>query len=183
MELSKQTNKAVILDALFLWKFHTSNWAKDGGLRHSWPAITRRECLELQSSHRAKATGDFRPGQCPCRGRGRGGQDPNDEARSCLATASIWRYCLSVMNVAIEIPETVSDSLRLHWKDVPRRVLEAVAAEAYRSSALTAHQVGELLGHGSRWETEAFLKQAQAYLHYSEDDLERDLEALRAARG
>jgi len=87
------------------------------------------------------------------------------------------------MNVAIEIPENVSAPLRSRWKDVPRRVLEAVAAEAYRSDALTAHQVGELLGHGSRWETESFLKRVQAYLHYGEDDLERDLAALRAARG
>ena len=87
------------------------------------------------------------------------------------------------MNVAIEIPENVSAPLRLRWKDVPRRVLEAVAAEAYRSSALTVHQVGELLGHASRWETEAFLKQVQAYLHYGEADLERDLATLRAARG
>ncbi len=87
------------------------------------------------------------------------------------------------MNVAIDIPESVSASLRAHWLDVPRGVLEAVAAEAYRSGALTAYQVGELLGHGSRWETEAFLQRVQAYLHYSEDDLERDLAGLRAARG
>ena len=87
------------------------------------------------------------------------------------------------MNVAIEIPENVSAVLRSRWQDVPRRVLEAAAAEAYRSGALTAHQIGEMLGHGSRWETETFLKQAQAYLHYSVDDLERDLAALRTARG
>jgi predicted HTH domain antitoxin len=87
------------------------------------------------------------------------------------------------MNVAIEIPENLSASLRLRWKDVPRRALEAVAAEAYRSGALSTHQVSQLLGHGSRWETEAFLKEAQAYLHYGEADLERDLAALRAARG
>jgi len=87
------------------------------------------------------------------------------------------------MNVAIEIPENVSVPLRSRWKDIPRSVLEAVAAEAYRSGALTAHQVGEWLGHSSRWETEAFLKRVQAYLHYGEDDLERDLAALRAARG
>ena len=62
-----------------------------------------------------------------------------------------------------------------------RPKFEAIAAEAYRSGALTAHQVGEMLGHGSRWETESFLKQAQAYLHYTEDDLEHDLAALRAA--
>jgi hypothetical protein len=87
------------------------------------------------------------------------------------------------MNVAIEIPESVSAPLRSRWQDVPRRVLEAVAAEAYRSGALTSFQIGELLSHGSRWETESFLKRTQAYLHYTEDDLERDLAALRAARG
>ena len=87
------------------------------------------------------------------------------------------------MNVAIEIPEHVSGPLRSQWKDVPRRVLEFVAAEGDRSGALTAHQVGELLGYGSRWETESFLKRVQAYLHYTEDDLERDLTALRSARG
>ena len=87
------------------------------------------------------------------------------------------------MNVAIEIPETISVPLRLRWQDMPRRVLEAVAAEAYRSDVLTAFQVGELLGHSSRWETESFLKRVHAFLHYNEDDLERDLAALRAARG
>jgi predicted HTH domain antitoxin len=87
------------------------------------------------------------------------------------------------MNVAIEIPESISGPLCSRWKDVPRRALEAVAAEAYRSGALTAHQVGELLGHGSRWETESFLKRTQAYLQYSVDDLERDIAVLRDARG
>lgn len=87
------------------------------------------------------------------------------------------------MHVAIEIPENVSAPLRSQWKDVPRRVLEAVAAEAYRTGALTARQVGELLGHASRWETESFLKSVQAYLHYTEDDLEHDIAALRGAHG
>jgi len=87
------------------------------------------------------------------------------------------------MHVAIEIPENVSALLRSQWKDLPRRVLEAVAAKAYRTGALTAHQVGELLGHTSRWETDSFLKRVQAYLHYTEDDLEHDIAALRGARG
>ena len=89
----------------------------------------------------------------------------------------------SHVNVAIEIPDDVSAPLQAKWKDVPRRVLESVAVEAYRTGALTAHQAGQLLGHNSRWETEAFLKRMQAYLHYSDADLARDLENLRAARG
>ena len=93
------------------------------------------------------------------------------------------RLIVNRMNVALEIPDTVSDSLRSEWKDVPRRALEAIAAEAYRSGALTAHQVGQLLGHRSRWETEAFLKHTGVWLAYTEADLERDLATLRAARG
>jgi hypothetical protein len=87
------------------------------------------------------------------------------------------------MNVAVEIPDVVSAPLQSKWRDVPRRVLEATAAEAYRTGVLTAHQVGQLLGHASRWETEAFLENIQAYLHYTEADLDRDLVALRKASG
>lgn len=87
------------------------------------------------------------------------------------------------MNIAVEIPDAVSESLQSKWRDVPRRVLEATAAEAYRTRVLTAYQVGQLLGHSSRWETDEFLKRVQAYLHYTEADLERDLAALRDARG
>ena len=36
-----------------------------------------------------------------------------------------------------------------------------------------------MLGLTSRWETDAFLKKAQAHLHYSAEDLARDLETLR----
>jgi predicted HTH domain antitoxin len=87
------------------------------------------------------------------------------------------------MNVAIDIPDNISAPLQAKWKDVPRRVLEAVAVEAYRSGALTMHQVGQLLGHTSRWQTETFLKAMQAYLHYSEADLAHDVAELHAARG
>lgn len=87
------------------------------------------------------------------------------------------------MNVAVEIPDAVSAPLQSKWEDLPRRVLEATAAEAYRTGVLTAYQVGQLLGHGSRWETEVFLKRVQAYLRYSEADLDRDLAALLRARG
>ncbi|HMP82932.1 MAG TPA: UPF0175 family protein [Verrucomicrobiota bacterium] len=86
------------------------------------------------------------------------------------------------MNVAIEIPDEVSAPLRAQWKDVPRRVLEAVATEAYRSGAITAHQVGQWLGHKSRWETEEFLKRMGAWLASGEADLEPDLAALRSVR-
>ena len=51
-----------------------------------------------------------------------------------------------------------------------RGTLEAVALEGYRDGALTRDQVGRLLGL-SLWDTEAFLKERQAYLAYTEEDL------------
>jgi predicted HTH domain antitoxin len=87
------------------------------------------------------------------------------------------------MNVAFEIPDEVSAPLQARWGDVAGHAREAVAVEAYRSGALTAYQAGKLLGHVSRWETEEFLKRMQAWLHYTEADLERDLLTLRQASG
>ena len=41
------------------------------------------------------------------------------------------------MTVAVDIPDDLERRLRDGWADMPRKVLEAVALEAYRSGALT----------------------------------------------
>jgi hypothetical protein len=87
------------------------------------------------------------------------------------------------MNVAIEIPDEMSALLQSRWGNITERAREAVAAEAYRSGALTAEQIGKFLGHESRWETEAFLKRVGASLDYGEPDLQHDLAVLRETRG
>ena len=56
-----------------------------------------------------------------------------------------------------------------------------VAIEAYRSGAITPAQVQEMLGLRSRWETESFLRRAEAFHDCTMDDLERDITAIRAA--
>ena len=81
------------------------------------------------------------------------------------------------MNVAVELPDDIAQQLATAWQDMPRRVLEAVAVEGYRSGALTRGQVQRLLTL-SWWETETFLKERQAYLPYDEADLEQDRVAL-----
>jgi hypothetical protein len=53
------------------------------------------------------------------------------------------------MNVAIELPEDIARLLQASWKDRPRRALEAIALEGYRTQALTRGQVGRLLGADS----------------------------------
>lgn len=81
------------------------------------------------------------------------------------------------MNVAVELPDDIARQLETAWHDIPRRALEAIAVEGYRSGALSHGQVQRLLNL-SWWETEAFLKERQAYLHYDETDLEQDRAAL-----
>lgn len=85
------------------------------------------------------------------------------------------------MNVAIEIPDDVARQLAARSGEVSLAVLEAVAIEAYRSGTVTPAQVQQMLGLRSRWETEAFLRRAEAYHDYTMDDLERDIAAIRDA--
>ncbi len=79
------------------------------------------------------------------------------------------------MSVTIELPEEIEQQLETEWGNLPRRALEALAVEGYRSGALSAGQVAEMLTL-SVWETEKFLKEHEAYLHYSEEDFQRDIE-------
>jgi predicted HTH domain antitoxin len=85
------------------------------------------------------------------------------------------------VNVAIDIPDEIGQVLAAQAGGVTRVVLEAVAIEAYRSGAITPAQVQRMLGLGSRWETETFLRRADAFNDYTMDDLERDIAAIRDA--
>ena len=49
------------------------------------------------------------------------------------------------MSVTINLPENIEQQLKEQWGDLPRRTLEALALEAYRSGALSAGQVAEVL--------------------------------------
>jgi hypothetical protein len=81
-------------------------------------------------------------------------------------------------HVSLELPEDIASRFG-RQDELSRVALEALAAEGYRSGKLTHAEVQRMLGLASRWETDAFLKQAGAYLDYTETDLERDLETSR----
>jgi predicted HTH domain antitoxin len=78
------------------------------------------------------------------------------------------------MPVTINLPENIEHQLKEQWGDLPRRTLEALALEGYRSGALSAGQVAEVL-QLSAWETESFLHERGAELDYTAEDLERDV--------
>jgi len=85
-----------------------------------------------------------------------------------VSTAPTWDKNQRVTRIAVELPEEIAKQLESAWPDVSRGALEAVALEGYRDGTLTRDQVGQLLDF-SIWETEAFLKQRQAYLQYTEE--------------
>ena len=65
------------------------------------------------------------------------------------------------------------------WPDIPRRVLEAFALQAYRSGVITEYEVQKLLKISSRMQLDAFLKESNAYIDYTEKDLQQDIENIR----
>lgn len=81
-------------------------------------------------------------------------------------------------NVSIAIPDDVMQRLEGQWSDIPRHVLEAVAIEAYRMGILTSAEIQRMLQLSSRWDVDTFLKRAQAYIDYTEHDLEQDIQTL-----
>jgi predicted HTH domain antitoxin len=85
-----------------------------------------------------------------------------------------------VRQIEVELPDEVAEHLEQQGRDLSRWALEALAVDAYRAGELTSAQVQQLLGLASRWETEAFLKERQAYLQYSESDLDADIQAIRS---
>ena len=83
------------------------------------------------------------------------------------------------MDVTISLPEDISESLAGRWGNVSRHALETIAAEGYRTGALTDRQVRRLLDLETRFEVHALLKEHRVPLHYTEADLEEDLAAHR----
>src|SRR5260370_42013480 len=85
------------------------------------------------------------------------------------------------MQITIELPEDIAVGLESKWKDLPRAALESLALEAYRSRALTAAQLGRLLGFQTRMKVDTFLKEHEIF-DCSAADFELDRETLRELR-
>ncbi|NET35440.1 MAG: UPF0175 family protein [Cyanothece sp. SIO1E1] len=81
------------------------------------------------------------------------------------------------MQLTIELPDAIANQLRPI--DVSRRILELIAADQYRQGHIGAGEVRKLLDFSSRWETYDFLKREKAYLPYTENDLEQDVQSIR----
>ncbi len=84
------------------------------------------------------------------------------------------------MQVHLEIPEDLARQLAADPSGVSHAALESVALEGVRSGKLTVSQARRLLGIGSRYEMDGFLKAHGVFLDLTLDDVRRDSETALA---
>lgn len=80
------------------------------------------------------------------------------------------------MQVTVQLPDELAPELG-NASEMPRKLLEAFAADGYRSGTLSRGQVRRLLGL-DYWQTDEFLTQHGALREYSLTDLEIDRRSL-----
>ena len=78
----------------------------------------------------------------------------------------------------ISVPDTLVKALGAEPDELPRQTLEALIVQAFRKGQITHAQVGELL-ELNRFETDGFLKNAQAFRLSESEEFSSDLESLR----
>jgi hypothetical protein len=82
------------------------------------------------------------------------------------------------MQITIEIPDELASQLEADRGPLSRQILENLVVAAYKAERITSAEVGHILGFPSRFAVDAFLKENNAYFHYTEADLEQDIETL-----
>lgn len=85
------------------------------------------------------------------------------------------------MKVTIELPDEYIQRLEPDLANLSQHILETLVVEAYKAQRLTSAEVGRILNL-DRFQVDAFLKQHQAYLHYTIADFNQDLQTLQQIR-
>jgi hypothetical protein len=83
------------------------------------------------------------------------------------------------MQLTVQIPDDLASRMSASGGDLSRRALEALALEEFRGGQITRPELRRLLGFGSRYELDEFLKSHDVYEEYTLEDLEQELEGLR----
>ena len=86
---------------------------------------------------------------------------------------------MATQHIEIDIPEDILREFDKSGNDLSQHALQALAAEGYRSGMLTTGQVQLMLKLESRPAVDAFLKQHDCYLDYTQEDLDKDVAAIR----
>jgi hypothetical protein len=83
------------------------------------------------------------------------------------------------MELTVQIPDELASRMSASGADLSRRALEALALEEFKSGRITKPELRRLLGYGTRYQLDGFLKAHDVYEDYTLQDLEQELEGLR----
>ena len=83
------------------------------------------------------------------------------------------------MELTVQIPDELASRMSASGVDLSRRALEALALEEFKSGRITKPELRRLLGFGTRYQLDGFLKAHEVYEDYTLQDLEQELEGLR----
>jgi hypothetical protein len=82
------------------------------------------------------------------------------------------------MEFTDHIPDDIAE--RLGEGDLSRRALEALALEEFKSGRITKPELRRLLGFGTRYQLDGFLKAHSVYEDFTIEDFERDVADLKS---
>jgi uncharacterized protein UPF0175 len=83
------------------------------------------------------------------------------------------------MELTVQIPDELASRMSASGGDLSRRALEALALEEFKSGRITKPELRRLLGFGTRYRLDGFLKSHDVYEDYTMEDFERDRDALK----
>ena len=83
------------------------------------------------------------------------------------------------MEVTLQIPDEIARHMTQAGADLSRRALESFALEEFKSGRITKPELRKLLGFGTRWKLDGFLKSHGVYEDYTLEDFEQERQALR----
>jgi len=83
------------------------------------------------------------------------------------------------MKITVRIPDDLASRMSASGGDLSRRALEALALDEFKSGRITKPELRRLLGFGTRYRLDGFLKSHDVYEDYTVEDFERDRDALK----
>lgn len=83
------------------------------------------------------------------------------------------------MDVTVHIPDDIAARLCAAGGDLSRLALEGLALEEYKNEHITKAELRRLLGFGTRYRLDGFLKAHNVFEKYTMADLEQEREDLR----
>lgn len=92
----------------------------------------------------------------------------------------MWtEYGEKSMELTVQIPDELAGRMGSSASDISRRALEALALEEFKNGRLTKAELRRLIGFGTRYRLDGFLKSHGVYEDYTMEDFETDRNTLK----